>query len=416
MTLFQTPYDTILDTNGDPVSGGKINFYEAGTSTPLDTYSDEDLTTANANPVVADSSGRIGPIYLKPQPYKVVVTDASDVTIKTVDNYRPVATDEEIRYAATVGGTGNAITLTLDPAIIAEREGTRIAFKAGASNTGAVTVNVNSLGAIAVIQKSGAALTGDEIRINGLYEIIKTGTGYQLSNPTIDTLPVGLGPVPWPTDTAPSKWLLCYGQAVSRTTYAALFTVLSTTFGVGDGSTTFNMPDLRGRGLAGTDDMGGTAANRLQVSTTITTTSASASATVASATGLAVGMVIFSTNVPAGTTITVISGTTITMSANATATASGTAARFSMINDPQELGGAGGSQTETLITDQLASHLHAGPSGKSFQLFLGSGSAGWAAGANNFTTEANTGASGGGQPHPSVQPTLMSNFIIYAGV
>jgi microcystin-dependent protein len=46
---------------------------------------------------------------------------------------------------------------------------------------------------------------------------------------------------------APSGWLLCNGSAVSRTTYSALFAVLSTSFGTGDGSTTFNLPDLRGR-------------------------------------------------------------------------------------------------------------------------------------------------------------------------
>ena len=60
-----------------------------------------------------------------------------------------------------------------------------------------------------------------------------------------------------------SGWLLCYGQAVSRTTYASLFTALGTTYGVGDGSTTFNLPDLRGRTIAGQDDMGGTSANRM---------------------------------------------------------------------------------------------------------------------------------------------------------
>lgn len=62
---------------------------------------------------------------------------------------------------------------------------------------------------------------------------------------------------------APSGWLLCYGQAVSRTTYAQLFSVIGTTFGTGDGSTTFNLPDCRGRVHAGKDDMGGTAASRL---------------------------------------------------------------------------------------------------------------------------------------------------------
>lgn len=45
---------------------------------------------------------------------------------------------------------------------------------------------------------------------------------------------------------APTGWLLCDGSAVSRTTYSELFAVLSTTFGTGDGSTTFNLPDFRG--------------------------------------------------------------------------------------------------------------------------------------------------------------------------
>lgn len=62
---------------------------------------------------------------------------------------------------------------------------------------------------------------------------------------------------------APTGWLLCAGQAVSRTTYAALFAAIGTTYGSGDGSTTFNLPDLRGRTVAGLDNMGGTDANRL---------------------------------------------------------------------------------------------------------------------------------------------------------
>jgi hypothetical protein len=51
----------------------------------------------------------------------------------------------------------------------------------------------------------------------------------------------------WPTVTSPTGWLICNGSAISRTTYATLFAVISTTYGVGDGSTTFNLPDLRGR-------------------------------------------------------------------------------------------------------------------------------------------------------------------------
>lgn len=55
-------------------------------------------------------------------------------------------------------------------------------------------------------------------------------------------------------NTAPTGWLKANGAAVSRTTYAALFAALGTTFGVGDGSTTFNLPDLRGEFPRGWDD------------------------------------------------------------------------------------------------------------------------------------------------------------------
>lgn len=59
--------------------------------------------------------------------------------------------------------------------------------------------------------------------------------------------------VPYAGSSAPSGWLLCNGQAVSRTTYAALFAIVATTYGTGDGSTTFNVPDLRGEFVRGLD-------------------------------------------------------------------------------------------------------------------------------------------------------------------
>lgn len=57
--------------------------------------------------------------------------------------------------------------------------------------------------------------------------------------------------------TAPNGWLKCNGQAVSRTTYAALFAAIGTIYGSGDGSTTFNLPDLRGEFVRGWDDSRG---------------------------------------------------------------------------------------------------------------------------------------------------------------
>ena len=78
---------------------------------------------------------------------------------------------------------------------------------------------------------------------------------------------------PWPKATAPAGYLLCNGAAVSRSTYAELFTVTSTTYGVGDGSTTFNVPQLQGKTPQGFDgntyNLAGTGgANTVTVSVT----------------------------------------------------------------------------------------------------------------------------------------------------
>lgn len=79
-------------------------------------------------------------------------------------------------------------------------------------------------------------------------------------------VPVG-SIVAWPTASAPTSWLLCNGAAVSRTTYATLFALIGTTFGAGDGSTTFNLPNLQqrfilGKAASGTGStLGGTGGN-----------------------------------------------------------------------------------------------------------------------------------------------------------
>lgn len=95
----------------------------------------------------------------------------------------------------------------------------------------------------------------------------ETDDFWEVTNDGSTFIPILQQPVgmitPFAGSTAPTGWLLCYGQAVSRTTYAGLFTVLGTAYGTGDGSTTFNLPDLRGRFPLGKDNMGGTAANRV---------------------------------------------------------------------------------------------------------------------------------------------------------
>lgn len=76
------------------------------------------------------------------------------------------------------------------------------------------------------------------------------GTG--LSSGFLNGGPIG-AIIIWPTVSAPTDHLLCDGSAVSRTTYADLFAVLGTAYGSGDGSTTFNLPNLKGKVVVGYD-------------------------------------------------------------------------------------------------------------------------------------------------------------------
>ena len=100
---------------------------------------------------------------------------------------------------------------------------------------------------------------------------------FQFSDPTIVRRAGEI--IPWTGSTEPTGWLFCFGQAVSRTEFADLFAAIGTTYGAGDGSTTFNLPDLRGRVVAGRDNMGGTAAGRLSQSGIVGTTTNPAGST-----------------------------------------------------------------------------------------------------------------------------------------
>jgi hypothetical protein len=92
-----------------------------------------------------------------------------------------------------------------------------------------------------------------------------TGSAWEKSSPSV-AFSSGVPPgtmTAYGGTAAPTGWLLCDGAAVSRTTYAALFTAISTNYGVGNGSTTFNVPDLRGRVAVGISTGGKSDVNAL---------------------------------------------------------------------------------------------------------------------------------------------------------
>jgi microcystin-dependent protein len=154
---------------------------------------------------------------------------------------------------------------------------------------------------------------------------------------------------------APSKYFLAYGQAVSRTTYSALFSAYGTTYGVGDGSTTFNLPDLRGRAPFGQDDMGGSSANRL--------------------TGLSGGV------------------------------------------DGDVLGAAGGEEAHTLSTAEMPAHNHGVPLGNGGALTISHAMPTDNSGNESYSTSTTYSQNtGDGGAHNTVPPALILNYIIYHGV
>lgn len=108
------------------------------------------------------------------------------------------------------------------------------------------------------LQKSGGTMTGALTLAGDAAGALGAVTKQQLDA----VVPPGAVQA-FAMSTAPPGWLKANGAAISRTTYAALFAAIGTTFGAGDGSTTFNLPDLRGEFVRGWDDGRGVDSGRV---------------------------------------------------------------------------------------------------------------------------------------------------------
>jgi microcystin-dependent protein len=176
---------------------------------------------------------------------------------------------DDIAGAIVTTGTSSAYAVSSYEGFdaLTSLNGQMIAFTPNATNGATVTLNVDGLGAKPLRTAPGTELLAG-VLIQGTPYVAtynnSDGAFYLQSffgNPY--NIPLGGGMDYWLASTPNSSFALAYGQAISRTTYAALFSLMSTTYGAGDGSTTFNLPDVRGRVTAKKDDLGGASANRL---------------------------------------------------------------------------------------------------------------------------------------------------------
>lgn len=158
MARFVPPITQLAkDDLSGSASGWGLYFYESGGLVEKDTYSDSTLTTPNSNPVVADSAGRFGPIFLGSDNYRVILKDDLGVTKWDADPVEGTAgssgsVDEKTSaYTVTIGdatktiavdATSGAITITLPPAATAG-DGFEITIKKTDSSANAVTVDAD---------------------------------------------------------------------------------------------------------------------------------------------------------------------------------------------------------------------------------------------------------------------------------
>jgi len=119
LSIFAGVGAQLFDNNGNPLSGGKLETYQAGTSTPLATYTSSTGNTAHTNPIVLDSAGRVpgGEIWLNfAYLYKFVVKTSTNVLIATYDNIGGSFNASPIIANFTGDGTDTTFTLASAPA------------------------------------------------------------------------------------------------------------------------------------------------------------------------------------------------------------------------------------------------------------------------------------------------------------
>jgi hypothetical protein len=183
-TLSPLAVQRFYDNNNNPLVGGKLYTYSAGTTTPAATYTDATGATQNTNPVILNSRGECNVWLLSSQAYKFLLTDSSGNTIWTVDNIS-VSTNYTLPYVVDTGAV-NSIVLNYPTSILTNSltAGLTVPFKIANSNTGSATitikVNGTGIGSASLLNTDGSSLIANELVANGLYVAMYDGTNFYL--------------------------------------------------------------------------------------------------------------------------------------------------------------------------------------------------------------------------------------------
>lgn len=173
-----------FDSNGAPLSGGLLYTYAAGTTTPVSTYTSRSGAALNTNPIVLDAAGRTpAEIWLDGGVlYKFVLKNSAFVQIGSYDNIPAVNDPTTTNNLITVAGT-NALTGLATPPLEGYTAGAQYSFIAQNTNTGAVTLDIDSLGVKAVTRSGSNPLVAGDI-VGGAMTLVEyDGTQFQLLNP-----------------------------------------------------------------------------------------------------------------------------------------------------------------------------------------------------------------------------------------
>jgi microcystin-dependent protein len=290
---------------------------------------------------------------------------------------------DDIAGAILTGGTSIAYTLASFEVFdtLAHLNGQMIAFTPHTTNGATVTLNVDSLGAKPLRTSPGVELLAGTIIQGTPYVAVynnSDGAFYLqgfYGNPY--NVPSGAGMDYWLPTAPNSSFVFPIGQAISRTTYAALFAAMGTTFGSGDGSTTFNLPDKTGR----------VSVMKESAPTRLTSTYFGGNSTLLGAIGGSESHTLTTGEIPAHQHPVFLKDP-------------GHSHSFSP-SQPKTLSNVGGS---TGFTGGGLSPIDVTINSNTTGITIGS--------VNGVANDNQTANAGGGNPHAIVQPTIVCNYII----